>query len=1085
MVDYIQQSLSTRPIPDDAEAALVAIQRENTPVLKSTRDKVNSLIREQKQFKVTVAPPGSVGDYVSDGINDEAQLQEALNDASEAQDLTSRRVEVQPGTYNISNPIYVPTNVSFIGSGRGRTIFNIQTDFPDDTADGVVIAKPSTNPYPDGPLLAASARPGDNFILFRPGTDVSMFFPDDFALLESDDVFNDTTSAPCRRGEMVKINKIGVDLNGDDGSIVAYNSETFIATFETSGAPFTADMVGKVILIGNSATGGNNGAFTILSVNAEGDQITYFTQQEGSAVDDSGDLTYNGPGLSIYGMVRDTYEVSSKARARYIPWLNEIEIAGIEFRQSAAPGERTSGPDEPGAPCVALKFCKNTRVHDLYVQGVDAPGVTSQSCVQLQIGDCQMRDLFDFSSSDGFGNGIVIGDASEDVSISKVSVDRCRHGVDSGQLKFTDKSIDGTEIPNGSGVPRNVTVSTCKVSHFTDSAYSVREQGENWTFNGCTASNGDSYGFSSQGIGVQFVSCTVEYCTGGFLLGYGTEDSNALLGAGSSVLSCVVRRMKNVETTAADLQGLDYTGFKSVDGGGSGVTMIRVDHCTVSNNNIEFCGRAGIRIGPRATNNVIDGNTVMDCNQDQSGEATGNAIAMDDMESGDAEVTSATPGGLLTVKTTTGEFNASMVDALIKLSGFTTYTDMNQTGTMVGFTDKKTASIQLSTTGTFGAESGGTWEEEGASWNLISDNTCLRRSAHPTGRPMSTAARERDAFSAAQYGISLKGALSVGNMVSDNRCLGFPRGVVLDDASNTVVSNNQGSPEAQGIPMFSPATGVDIKDSDYLWDNAGTAVATANLSAPDPETGLQTVTDAAAGAVFFKTDVNKTITLETFADSNNNGRYAIRKFLNASEVEIYNPNGTADSSTVGRTWKFEVAGVQDGALSYHTVDEILYIRDGNATHKKVGGSGSYVDDAFEAKIEFTPTMQSYYYYNYYTDVNASVTVTGSAYFDPREYPSDLVPGKTRKIYFVAVMSSYYGYQVDLQLVNQSSGNAITGSAITLSSNSPTRVSSGALTVGTGTGDIQENGINYKMQSKYRLYADITYVHNAFILVRYE
>lgn len=1071
MVEPVRQSISDRGVSDDGEL-LAYVQREIAPTLAETRRAVNSLAESGKRTQLTVGPESSGADYVTVGLGDNVAFQDALDAAARSRD--TKRVLVLPGIYYVDAPVYVPSGVSFVGSGRGRTMIVVSSNFDDSTALGVFVTLPDSSPY--GSIqVEETVRAGQTYVLFPFGTDIGDIAQDEYVMIVDDQTWNPSVAA-SRRGELLKVNKVGVNISGSDGSITAFNSDTGVGTFlSTVEGTFTDAMIGKVVLIGGSSTDHNNGAFTISELISNGAGFTFYSQYDDLAVDTSGTLTYRGPLISVFGTVHDEYMIGSNARVMRIPWVKDIDIGGFEFYQEDSPGFRTPEAGVGGAPAIALKFTQNARVYDIYAHNLESPGIVAQTCVELTVYDCRMRDLFDSSPTSDYGNGVMIGDACEDVLISDVHVGRCRHGIDSGVWKPSAAARDGSSLPSSYGAPRGVNVHGCHVSHFTDAAFATQEQGENFVFTSCTASNGDSFGFFMRSKGARMIGCSVDNATGGYFLGDDSDSASNFLGAGCAVIGCSARNIRNFDTSAADLSGTGLTGSGGGTGGGNGITLRRVDHCTVENNTIEYCDRSGIRIRTLTTNCVFKNNTVLDCNKDESDDSTGSGIVIEEMRSSSAIISDVSSQDA-TITSVAGSFFASHVGGQMDLSGFAVNPTNNQVVEVIELLSSSQVRVTFPGAAPI-AETGGFWEEDGASYNLFQNNTVANRSIHPTGF---ATAHERGLHGSSHYGIRIEGVLSVGNMVIDNRAFTMHRDVLLDNATSTVVFNNHGSPEAQSVPIFAPGVGSGIDDVDYLVDNVN-RTGPATMVTVDNDTQIAYV---AFTSGFLESDVGKTIYLSGFADANNNGRFIIHEYVSATSVGIKNPKA---SDQAGGTWVIESNGVQDGALSYDEDNNRLYIRNGSAAHQLIGSdmyNAAEYNVMFGDDIDLQPPSLS----ATYQDCNAAAgaTRTTRAWFDGSEYPSDLVNGKALKVYLEVVLSSSGANTPDMQLYNQTDAEAVSSTSQSHTGTTPARYLIGPLTVSSSAGDIKDSLKEYRIQGRHNTGgpSDYLIVHQARFIVRY-
>lgn len=1077
----VDQKLSDRQIKDKDDL-LVSAQREIVPVIKQVRDLANSLALIERQKELTVGPPGSGADYITDGVADNVEIQAAL-DASSLSSLAAKSVSILPGSYRISSQINIHDGVSLFGAGIGRTVLGVALDFDDSLHDSVISISPATNPDPVSVPLFESTIEGLTYVKLPTGTDMSRYVNNDYVMLHDDQAWNDTASTSRRRGELIKINKIGADVSGSNGTIVSSASNGLTVFSVPTNGTFRQDMVLKTVIIGGAdvATTNNNGNFTIISVTDDGTSFTYFNNAGGAGPDaNNGSLTYYGPSIAFFGMCRDRYSIGSNASVSTIPWMENITIAGLEMYQVAPSGQRTPAAGEGAVPMIGVHFARNCTLKDLTLRDTDSPGITIQSSLNVQVTDCQIRNLFDFSVTKDFGYGVLTGDASEDVLISNVIVNGCRHGIDSGRWKFINKARDGAALPDSYGVPRGVNVSGCLVSHFTDAAYSTHETAHNWTYTGCTASNGDSFGFFMRGTGTRVLNCTVQNASGGIFMGNGSSSGPSFLAAGSAVMGCSIRYMKNIDTAAADLDNQGLTGTRGGNGGGNGIALMRADHMHVENNTIEFCSRAGVRIRTRTKNCIIRNNVISDVNQDQSGASNAVAIAFETPKSGDGDISGSSGSTCTFTKTGGDTFNKGQVGGLINLTGFPTGTN-NVEATITAYLSSTSLTLTWPSGGAPTDETGGSYEEEGASYNIVSKNLISARSVAPTGSPPDY---ERDIRGSMRYGIRIEGLLSKENVVTDNECIGMNQNILVGTGvPGTIVRNNTGSPDSFYLPTFSPGTGVAITDSDYLIDNAQLAGGVCDYTSYDPDTRLALIT--ATTGTFASTHVGKNIALGGFTNSGNDGRYTIQEYVSPTTARIHNINASPE---VGGTWNVTLRGLDNYCVSFQTNDTRIYVRSGSTTHVPVIADFSETSEIlheFGDDLGLRPAGIN----SIFNDLNTQTGVNQRArvFFDPDVYPSNLVRGKTRNVYLSFVMSSSGVNTPEVRLYNGTDFESVNGTTQSHTGTSPARYELGPLSVGSTAGFIKEAETMYVFQGRHNVGVptDAAIVHQARFIVRYE
>ncbi len=153
------------------------------------------------QYAVTVGPVGSGADFEADGVQDDVTIQAAI--AVAAANVSKRTVLLLGGTYSISQPITIPSNVTLEGSGPGVTILNTATGF--DSANFWTVGTLGTETTGTAIPLAADATQGQLSITATAGAELSAVAAGDFLFLISDGLWEATDLGLRERGEYVQV----------------------------------------------------------------------------------------------------------------------------------------------------------------------------------------------------------------------------------------------------------------------------------------------------------------------------------------------------------------------------------------------------------------------------------------------------------------------------------------------------------------------------------------------------------------------------------------------------------------------------------------------------------------------------------------------------------------------------------------------------------------------------------------------------------------------------------------------------------------------------------------------------------------
>lgn len=363
--------------------------------------------------------------------------------------------------------------------------------------------------------------------------------------------------------------------------------------------------------------------------------------------------------LDIFGMARDNYLVSDTARLYRMNFIENCGIRNLEIYQQGAENSRTGNI----APMISLQKVRNGFIEDVYIHHNDGPGITIFQSVSININNCVVKDLSNNTSINHYGYGILIGGASESVTVSNCRFNRVRHGVDSGP----SRSISS---PTGSyGIPRGITVSNNVVTHATNAAYSTHNEAENWSFVGNVASNCLSFGMYMRGRGSSLIGNIIEWCGGGIGIGDPTFNSSGGSASNSRVLSNTIRHIKKQPSILPSYVALGTTS--STYAVGEGIIIALTDNSVFANNVISDCDSAGIRLRLSAIKNIIRNNTILNCNLLNAASTSAEAITIDGNYNGStASLTFSSP--TITLTRTGANFQAALAGRTITVSGSAT-----------------------------------------------------------------------------------------------------------------------------------------------------------------------------------------------------------------------------------------------------------------------------------------------------------------------------------------------------------------------------------------------------------------------------
>lgn len=231
--------------------------------------------------------------------------------------------------------------------------------------------------------------------------------------------------------------------------------------------------------------------------------------------------------ISIYGFIRDSYALSGNASISRVTMLENVGLQDLAV-ENTEPGIHRTG-------VVQFYACNGITVSNVKIDGCDLQGIQIGSSVNAKLSNLDIRNGRDDIVNGFTGYGVIVGRASENVTISSSTFARLRHAV-------TGDSVSGSR-----GIPRNVAVVGCVATDTTAAAFDTHPSGCGWVFSGCVASKCQS-GFQVRAKDVLLSACKATHCSDGILL---TNDCDA-----AQVIGCVIRHMR----TSGAGRGIRITG---------------------------------------------------------------------------------------------------------------------------------------------------------------------------------------------------------------------------------------------------------------------------------------------------------------------------------------------------------------------------------------------------------------------------------------------------------------------------------------------------------------------------------------------
>ena len=187
--------------------------------------------------------------------------------------------------------------------------------------------------------------------------------------------------------------------------------------------------------------------------------------------------------ITVDDQIFDTYTVGDSASVVRITMLQNITLSDFSITTTAPSSTLNVG-------FTHFRFIENLQIQRIEAHDAYNSGIHLQSVRNANVSDCFIHHINDVTPPSQEKYGIVVGTASQNVSITGCRFSHTRHAVTTG-------SSSGT---NQNGVQRNIVVANC-TSMLADTAhFDTHQPVENVTFVGCVAIGGvpaitEAYGF--------------------------------------------------------------------------------------------------------------------------------------------------------------------------------------------------------------------------------------------------------------------------------------------------------------------------------------------------------------------------------------------------------------------------------------------------------------------------------------------------------------------------------------------------------------------------------------------------------------
>jgi hypothetical protein len=299
--------------------------------------------------------------------------------------------------------------------------------------------------------------------------------------------------------------------------------------------------------------------------------------------------------LPVDDQVFDTYLQSDSAQVAQVTMLQNITLSDFSVTTNASSSTLRLG-------FTHFRFVENLQIQRVEVHDAFHSGIELQSVRNSKISDCfihQIRDVLPLQPPQNERYGIVVGGASQNVSISGCRFSHTRHSVTTGGSSGTFQN----------GVQRNIVVAHC-TSMLTDTVhFDTHQPAENVAFVGCVAIGGigvaiglsanEAYGFQLRARNCSIVGCSVLQPAGRGI---------SVIGPGAAGASIVGNMIANVTPLPNEPgTGIFLTATKSDP-------VKETSHHTISGNVIKNCGGSAMSNNVPVHDLTIVGNVIENAN---------------------------------------------------------------------------------------------------------------------------------------------------------------------------------------------------------------------------------------------------------------------------------------------------------------------------------------------------------------------------------------------------------------------------------------------------------------------------------------
>jgi putative cofactor-binding repeat protein len=229
--------------------------------------------------------------------------------------------------------------------------------------------------------------------------------------------------------------------------------------------------------------------------------------------------------LTMDDQIFDAYTQADLAQVVRITMLQNLTLSDFSITTQAPFSNLRAG-------FTHFRFVENLQIERVEVHDAFYTGIHMQSVRNSAISGCYIHHISDIvpvnpPNPANARYGIVVGGASQNISISGCRFSHTRHAVTTG----------GSSGTHSNGVQRNIVVANCTSMLSDTGHFDTHQPAENVTFIGCVADGGvpaapatsGAYGFQMRGRNCSIIGCSVLQAIGRGIMIFGPVSSGAAI----------------------------------------------------------------------------------------------------------------------------------------------------------------------------------------------------------------------------------------------------------------------------------------------------------------------------------------------------------------------------------------------------------------------------------------------------------------------------------------------------------------------------------------------------------------------------